>query len=77
MTTLRLSPDAITLSLLCDHPKTTAVEISTACRMTPGDVRRRLVTLEGARFVSGRYDTSTTPRRVYFITAEGAREVES
>ncbi len=65
------SPEGIILALVHRRGTASAVEIGTACRMTPGDVRRRLMTLENARFISGRYATSASPRRIYFITAEG------
>ena len=65
------SPEGVILALIQRRGGASAIDIGTTCRMTPGDVRRRLVTLESARFVSGRYDMSTTPRRLYFITAEG------
>ena len=70
------SPEAAILAFIQRRGHVSAVEIGTTCRMTPGDVCARLVTLESSRLVSGHYDNSTPPRRVYALTREGAREVE-
>ena len=70
------SPEASNLALLQRRGAASAVQIGIACSMTPGDVRARLVILETMRLVSGRYDMSTPPRRVYSLTSEGARKVE-
>ena len=40
------SPEAAILALIRRRGQVSAVEIGTACRMTHGDVRGRLVTLE-------------------------------
>ena len=69
------SPEATILAFLHRRGGASAAEIGTGCRMTPGDVRARLVTLESMRLASGRYDMSTPPRRVYALTAEGRRKV--
>ena len=71
------SPEASILALINRRGQASAVEIGTACRMTPGNVRGRLVMLESLRFISGRYDNSTPPRRVYAITGEGERQVQA
>ncbi len=71
------SPEAAILTFIQLRGQVSAVEIGTTCRMTPGDVRARLVTLESSRLVSAHYDKSTPPRRVYVLTREGAREVSS
>ena len=69
------SPEAAILALIRRRGQVSAVEIGTACRMTPGDVRSRLVTLESMRLVSGCYNKSTPPRRIYALTGEGARMI--
>ena len=45
--------------------------------MMPGEVRSRLAHLESLRFIAGRQDKGTPPSRVYLITNEGRRKVES
>lgn len=77
MTTLRLSPDAIILTFLCDRPQATAAAIGEGCRMTPGEVRARLASLESQRFVTGRQDARLVPpARTFMVTDEGRRKVE-
>lgn len=76
MTILRTSPDTLILTFLSERTQATAPAIQAACRMTPGDVRARLVMLESMRLVSGGYDTAVPPRRVYGPTGEGRRKVE-
>ena len=77
MTTLRISPDATILILLCQRTQATAAEIGEACRMKPGEVRARLVGLESRRLVIGRQDARTLPlARAFTITSEGRRKVQ-
>ncbi len=76
MTTSRLSPDAAILTFLCDRTQATAAVIGEACRMTPGEVRARLVGLESQRLITGRNDTRLVPpARTFMITGEGRRKV--
>ena len=76
MTTLRLSPDAAILTFLCDRAQATAAAIGEACRMTPGEVRARLVGLESQRLITGRQDARLSPpARAVVITSEGRRKV--
>ncbi len=77
MTTSRTSPDVLIFRLLLDRPHAMAAAIGTACRMTPGDVRSRLAHLESLRLITGRQDKGTPPSKVYLITNEGRRKVES
>ena len=67
-------PEASILPLLKRRGATSALAIGAACNMMPGEVRRYLATLENLQLVAGCFDTSTPPRRVYDLTAEGARE---
>ncbi len=77
MTTSRLSPDAAILTFLCAQAQATAAAIGEACRMTPGEVRARLVGLESQRLVTGRPDARLVPpARVFMITGEGRRKVK-
>lgn len=77
MTTLRSSPDATILTLLCQRSQATAAAIGAACRMTPGEVRTRLAGLESRRLVVGRHDVRLVPpARTFTITGEGRRKVE-
>ena len=77
MTTLRLSSDKLLLMLLRDQAQATAAAIGKACRMTPAEVRSRLVHLESLRLISSRQDTRTVPPgRAYAITREGLRRVQ-
>ena len=76
--TTSLSPDTAILILLCQRPQVTAAAIGTACRMTPGEVRARLAGLERRRLVAGRHDMRLVPpARVFAVTSEGRRKVES
>ena len=76
VTTHRLSPDTTILSFLCDRTQASAATIGEACRMSPGEVRARLVGLESQRLITGRQDTRfVPPTRAFVITAEGRRKV--
>ena len=76
MTALRLSPDATILTFLCDRPQATATAVGEACRMTPGEVRARLVGLESQRLITGRQDVRLVPPAwAFMITIEGRRKV--
>ncbi len=70
------SSEAAVLALIQRRGQVSALEVGTACRMTPGDVRGRLVTLGSSRLLSAHYDKSIPPRRADALTREGAREVE-
>ncbi len=73
---MTLPPDILILRWLSRRDHAAAPTIGTACAMTPGEIRARLAALESRRLVSSRQDKTTTPpRRVYFVTSEGAREV--
>ena len=63
------------LALIHYCGQASAVEIGTE-RCTPGAVRERPVMLETLRFVSGHYDQSTSPRRIYALTGEGPQTVD-
>lgn len=77
MITLRLSPDATILTFLCGQSQATAAAIGQACRMTPGEVRARLVGLESQRLIAGRQDARLIPPgRAFVITNEGRRKVQ-
>ncbi len=68
------SPDAIILRWLARRDHAAAPTIGTACAMTPGEIRSRLAAMESRRLVASRQDkTTTSPRRVYFVTSEGRR----
>ena len=61
-----------------DQVQATAAAIGTACRTTPGEVRSRLVHLERLRLATSRHDMRVVPLgRVYVLTREGLRKVES
>ncbi len=77
MITLRISPDATILTFLSAQAQATAAVIGTACRMTPGEVRSRLAHLESLRHVTSRQHKGPPPARVYLITVEGRRKVQS
>ena len=70
------SPDLAILRHLATRTHASAAEIGTGCRMTPAEVRARLVSLESRRLVASRSDNGANPpRRVYSLTGEGARKV--
>ncbi len=69
VTTHRLSPDATILSFLCDRTQATAAAIGEACRMSPGEVRARLVGLESQRLITAaRTRVLVPPARAFVIT---------
>ncbi len=72
------SSDAAIVVLLCQRPQATAAEIGITCRMTAGEVRSRLAGLESRRFVAGRHGMRLVPpARVFAVTGEGRRKVQS
>ena len=78
MSTLRTSPDALILAFLSERTQATASAIQAACRMAPGELRSRLAHLESLRHVTSRQDMRLVPpARVFLITNEGRRRMES
>ena len=75
---IRQSLDALILKHLRDHPQSTAPIIGAACGMAPAEVRSRLAHLNSLRLVTSHQDVHTqSPSRIYRITAEGRRKVQT
>ncbi|WP_237479417.1 hypothetical protein [Lichenibacterium dinghuense] len=72
------SPELTILRHLAARTTASATEIGTACAMSPGEVRGRLVMLETMRLIAGRHEALLVlPTRVFVVTGEEKRKVES